>query len=102
MQTSWGTPSDKQALDKDLAKLKLHFVDKGIPVIIGEYGSTKEKKDQNSVRDYMLTVAERVYELGMCPMLWDIQGGQFDQKKLRFDDPKLAEGFLQLGAKARQ
>jgi endoglucanase len=95
---NWGGAADEKVLNDDFAKLKRRFVDKGVPVIIGEYGSTKEKKDPESVRNYVLAVAERSLKMGICPMLWDIQGGLYDRKKLRFDDALLAGGFLKLGS----
>jgi endoglucanase len=57
-------------------KLKTNFVDKGIPVIIGEYGFAAKMtatRNQMQVRNYTLAVARAIYTRNMCPVLWDIQ-----------------------------
>jgi endoglucanase len=75
-------------------KLKPRFLDKGIPVILGEYGAST-KKEPASVRLYMLSIAEKVYKMGMCPMLWD-PGSHFNRHNLQFDDPDLLKGFQKI------
>ena len=95
MRTTWGTEADLAELDANLQKLQTRFLDKGVPVIVGEYGASN-KKDPESVRLYTLTVAEKVYKMGLCPMLWDA-GGYLDRRKLRFFDPQILEGFQKLG-----
>lgn len=68
---TWGTNSEKAELATNMNKMKTHFVDKGIPVIIGEYGCPKKNKDADSVRLYLSSVCQAAYENNMCPMLWD-------------------------------
>lgn len=72
-QKTWGTPKDISALASDMLKMKKTFVDKGIPVIIGEYGCPKLNKDEKSVQDYLRLVCLHAYKNNMCPVLWDIQ-----------------------------
>jgi endoglucanase len=92
---SWGTAEDKRELEANFNKLKAAFLDKGIPVILGEYGATIEKKELESVREYILEVANLSYKLGMCPMLWDI-GVHYDRNKMAFNDPELPKGFQKI------
>ncbi len=102
MTRTWGTASELRKVEENIAKLKKYYVDRGVPVVIGEYGCPNKKhKDEGSIRKYLLTIADRAYKAGMCPMLWDIQGGHFDRKKLSFDDPLLAKGYLDLMAGPR-
>lgn len=68
---TWGTEADYQRIKDDFEKMKVHFHDKGYPVIVGEFGATKVNKDPDSVRNYITAVAKTVYEMNMCPMLWD-------------------------------
>jgi endoglucanase len=75
---TWGTQADINALNNEMDKMKTNFVDKDIPVIIGEYGFASKLNDdrgrtQEQVRKYTLKVAEAIYTRGMCPVLWDIQ-----------------------------
>jgi len=70
--STWGTDEkDYQRIKDDFEKMKVRFHDQGYPVIVGEYGATKVNKDQDSVRNYITAVAKTVYEMDMCPMLWD-------------------------------
>jgi endoglucanase len=76
--TTWGAQSDIDALNAEMDKMKTNFVDKGIPVIIGEYGFASKLDDgrgrtQEQVRNYTLKVAEAIYTRDMCPVLWDVQ-----------------------------
>jgi endoglucanase len=94
MRTTWGTAMDLAELDTNMQKLQTRFLNEGIPVIVGEYGAST-KKDPESVRLYTLTVAEKVYKMGMCPMLWDA-GGYLDRRKLQFFEPKILDGFQKI------
>jgi endoglucanase len=95
MRSTWGTPADIAELDKELALLKARFLDNGVPVIMGEYGSEKTNKQPASVRKYLLTVAEKSRALGICPMLWD-PGSHLDRRNLRFFDSELGEAYKKL------
>jgi endoglucanase len=75
---TWGTPADIQSLNNEMNKLKTAFVDKGIPVIVGEYGFAAKLNEgrgrtQEQVRNYTVAVAKAIYDLNMCPVLWDVQ-----------------------------
>jgi endoglucanase len=97
---SWGTGADIVELDNNLKKLKVRFLDKGVPVIMGEYGMASKKSQANS-RLYVLTVAEKAYRLGICPMLWDAGGGILDRRKLEIYDPLLLQGYHKILAMPR-
>ncbi|HVZ80412.1 MAG TPA: glycoside hydrolase family 5 protein [bacterium] len=101
MRSTWGTDADKAELDSKFALLKPAFLDKGIPVIVGEYGATLKNKDLGSVRKYILAVAQKAYSMGMCPMLWDM-GSHFDRRTLRFRDAELLKGFRKIEAGKRE
>lgn len=65
-------PKEVSELDKYMDMLKERFVDKGIPVIIGEYGCVATaNKTEFQVRRFNLMVAEEAYKRDMCPVLWD-------------------------------
>ena len=61
-------------------KMKAQFVDKGIPVILGEYGcqwrnvgnSSAQKKHDASVKLFHKTVNHYAIENGLIPFVWDI------------------------------
>ena len=95
VRTTWGTPADLTELDVNIQKMKVGFLDKGIPVIWGEYGATLKNRDVESVHRYILGIAQKVYQLGMCPMLWD-PGSHFNRRTLQFNDPELLKGFQKI------
>ncbi len=73
MRLTWGTSDDYDELNGYMDKLKTTFVDKGIPVIVGEYGMAAPNRSESEIRKYTLAVAEAIYERDMCPVLWDVQ-----------------------------
>ena len=74
----WGTASEIAAVKSDLSKMKNTFVDKGYPVIIGEYGvcdtimSDGTTKRKNNRDKFFRTVCEYALNNGMVPVLWNI------------------------------
>jgi len=106
---TWGTQADINSLNTEIAKMKTNFVDKGIPVIIGEYGFASKLNEsrgrtQAQVTNYTLKVAEAIYTRDMCPVLWDIQlnpdNGEviyyYNRKTQTFSDPQLVAGIKQI------
>ena len=75
--TTWSSTSQ---LTNQFNKVKTNFVDKGIPVIIGEYAVNINTKDgavngtpKNTAdrRAWMLGVTQKCVDMGACPVLWD-------------------------------
>lgn len=88
---TWGTEEEQAELAMYMDMLKESFVDKGIPVIIGEYGCPKNNKDPEAVRRYLSAVCAAVYERQMCPILWDVTGLHYDRDNCRMVDRELIE-----------
>lgn len=74
-------------------KLKTTFIDKGIPVMMGEYGMYQKNKTPEMVRLWMTSVCKAAYDLGICPMMWDIQADQnfYNRNTSQFNDPELVK-----------
>ena len=79
-RTSWGTPADKQKTENDFAPLKEKFIDKNIPVIMGECGAglqlypddpAKEQQARQSRREYLAYVFGAAKKYGLVPVYWD-------------------------------
>ena len=74
----WGNEAD---VDANFRKLKAAFVDKGVPVVLGEYGAGMKRKYPGMDRyrkywnEYITGSAVRH---GMVPVYWDT-GGLFDR-----------------------
>jgi aryl-phospho-beta-D-glucosidase BglC (GH1 family) len=81
---SWGEEND---VDKNFGKMKTQFVDKGIPVIIGEFAAAKRKislpSDQAlhdaSVEYYYRSVVRSAVSKGLIPICWDVPGWLFNR-----------------------
>lgn len=91
--STWGTESDFAELENNMNKLKTTFVDKGIPVIIGEYGCAQKNKEEDSIRLFLTSVCKSAYEKNMCPVLWDITDFQYDRETCKLKDDKLRENY---------
>jgi aryl-phospho-beta-D-glucosidase BglC (GH1 family) len=82
---TWGEESD---VEKNFGKMKTQFVDKGIPVIIGEYGAYKRKLGSTSdialhdasVEYYYNYVVKSAVSKGLIPICWDTPGGLFNRR----------------------
>ena len=104
MRLTWGTTDDYNELNSYMGKLKTTFVDKGIPVIVGEYGMAAPNRSASEIRKYTLAVAEAIYERNMCPVLWDVQLGDnetqyYYNRKANppsFVDQQLVTGFKEI------
>ena len=93
-RTEWGTDEDFAELNKYMDMMKTTFADKGIPVIIGEYGTSTSNKTPEMIRKYLTSVCSAAYERGLCPVLWDITDVFYDRTEMKFIDPELLEGLM--------
>jgi hypothetical protein len=87
--------------------MKTKFVDKGIPVIIGEYGAYKRKdidgkKNQDlhnaSVEYFHRCVIKSTLSKGIIPYFWDTPNVLFDRETGRVLDRGVLKAIMQ-GAK---
>jgi len=82
--STWGEEGD---VEKNFGKMKAQFVDKGIPVILGEFGAGKRKlsspSDQvlnnASVESYYSYVVKTAISKGLIPICWDVPGWLFNR-----------------------
>jgi endoglucanase len=85
----WGTDAEVAALQADFGRLKTAFVDRGIPVILGEYGAVRSTETASRMF-WMEWVAKASCDFGIAPYLWDSgAGGEFDRKTLTWKTPAL-------------
>lgn len=73
--------NNEDFVSAQMAKMKKTYVDKGIPVIIGEFGANqrfaigKDALHDASIRAYYKAVTEFAISNGCVPMVWDINAG---------------------------
>jgi endoglucanase len=91
---TWGEESDVNAT---FSKMKAKFADKGIPVVLGEYGAYRRSNGQhipldllthNQAVDYWLTyITKQAKANGMLPFFWDT-GGALDRQNYTVKDQR--------------
>ena len=106
---TWGSDSDYASLRSEMDMLKTHFTDKGIPVIIGEYGCPTRNKEPESVRRFLSSVCEEAYKRGHCPVMWatpdskqddgTVIKGHYDRKTCKMNDQELQKLLFAIGGK---
>ena len=93
-RTEWGSDADVAELDKYMTMMKETYIDKGIPVIVGEFGCSTSNKTPEMVRLYLTSVCKAAYDNGLCPVLWDITDVFYNREEAKFIDPELLEGLM--------
>ena len=88
-RTTWGTDADFAELNQQMDMMKTNYIDKGIPVIIGEYGCPTKGNDPDSVRLFLSSVCREAYNRQMCPVLWATPGGHYDRATCKLYDQDL-------------
>jgi endoglucanase len=98
---TWGTTADYAHLNNELNKMVTNFINRGIPVVIGEYGMAKQGVTQEQITNYTLAVTEAMFSRGMLPILWCVQ---LQQNQLNFyynrRVPGMTDPLLERGLKA--
>ncbi len=74
--TTWGTDSDKAEVDALFSRTKSTFIDKGHPVVMGEWGSMNHDNDAHRAI-HAAYYAKAALNVGVCPVVWD-DGGWFE------------------------
>ena len=100
------TWDEERDVEKLFGWMKTKFVDKGIPVIIGEYGAYKRKlnppSDQElnnaSVEYYHRYILKSATSKGIIPFIWDTPGGIFNRSNGKILDKGVLDAIMQ-GAK---
>ncbi len=94
VRSTWGTDEDYEELYRNMDKMKETFVDKGIPVIIGEYSSPKKNKEPESITRYISAVTEAAYTRQLCPILWDIEDVFYDRDTCKMINQELKNNMM--------
>ena len=99
---------EESYMRSQLEMMKTKFVDKGIPVIIGEFGANwrdisnqageSQDKHNASIKLHYKTLCQYALEMGLVPMMWDTNSRQpsmtiIERKNLRIYNPYLWEGI---------
>ena len=93
-QSTWGNQNEVKELNNNFDMIKSTFIDKGIPVIIGEYGAATENKEMDSVRNFLFSVCKAAYSRNITPVLWDTPLGFYDRNKGAMKDSVLRDMLM--------
>jgi endoglucanase len=95
----WG---QEEHVVSQLDKLKATFIDRGLPVLMGEYGATYQTGYEDYRRYYMEYVTKAAVDRGIVPVYWD-NGGQnsggenfalFDRRNGKVLHPEVLDAML--------
>jgi endoglucanase len=109
VRMNWGTEADYRELNRLMDLVKHRFIDDGVPVILGEFGSPRPAlKDEGAVFRYITSVAEASFVRGMAPILWDITITEIPERGVFFSrvtntmiDPEMEARFREIAAMER-
>jgi endoglucanase len=75
---AWGTGNagidsygQEDSVRQQFGDLKSTYVDKGLPVILGEYGAVNQSGYEKYRRYYMEYVTKAAHDAGIAPFFWD-------------------------------
>lgn len=88
---TWGTNADLSELASKFAILKRAFVDRGTPIILGEYGVITTTEASSRVF-WLEHVTKAAFDLGIAPFFWD-NGEEYDRVGLKWRTPGLLEAL---------
>ncbi|MDQ0058934.1 cellulase family glycosylhydrolase, partial [Paenibacillus harenae] len=93
-RSEWGTDEDFADLNRLMDMVKTRFIDKGIPVIMGEFGVATRNKTPEMIRFYLTSVASAAYSRGITPVLWDITNVFYNRNTNEMIDKVLLEQLM--------
>ncbi|HEX3025198.1 MAG TPA: glycoside hydrolase family 5 protein [Chitinophagaceae bacterium] len=96
---TWG---EESSMEEKLEIMKQKFADKGVPVIIGEFGAYKRKLPAGadkklhdaSVEYFQQYFVKTAVSKGLIPFYWDINMGLFDRGKCKVLDENLLHAIM--------
>lgn len=85
---TWGTKSEVRQMETLIGKMKKNFVDRGIPVIIGEYAASGS--DLSSCIFFIEKLNKLCSDYGIATFIWD-SGRQVNRKTYKWRTPQYLE-----------
>lgn len=90
VQNKWGSNSDQIWMENMISQLRTAFTDKGVPVMITEYGTTGNDVPSRVFFCELLT--KLCNDSGIAAFLWD-DGSEFDRSEFTWATPGLIEAL---------
>jgi endoglucanase len=97
---TWG---EESTIDEKFESMNRKFADKGIPVIIGEFGAFKRKLNppanqklhNASIEYFQEYVVRSAIRNGLVPFYWDVNMGLFDRRSGKLLDSGILKAIMQ-------
>lgn len=97
---TWG---EENSMEEKFDLMKQKFIDKGIPMIIGEFGAykrklpkgSKQELHESSVEYFQTYLVKIALSKGLVPFYWDVNMGLFDRSKGKILDNKILKAIMQ-------
>lgn len=90
IHNTWGTPAEVKQMEDLYGMLKTNFVDKGVPVIVGEYAASGN--DLASCILFIEKMTGLCREYGIAPFYWD-NGGQVNRNTYEWRTPEFLKAM---------
>ncbi|MCM1022769.1 MAG: glycoside hydrolase family 5 protein [Prevotella sp.] len=90
VHNTWGTDAEVKQMEDLYGMMKTNFVDRGVPVIIGEYAASGN--DKSSCVFFIEKMVKLCSDYGMAPFYWD-NGGQVDRNTYEWRTPDFLEAM---------
>lgn len=97
--TTWGTDDEINAMKDQLLRCYVKFVNKGYPVVIGEYGSIDKNNTESRVK-YANELNKAARSMNMVPVYWDNGWngnngfGLFNRSTYAVTQPEIIAGIM--------
>lgn len=100
------TFDEETAMEKSLETIRQTFSDKGVPVIIGEFGAytrrlpagSDQELHEAAVAHFQRFFVKTALSKGLIPFYWDVNGGLFNRGKATVSNPSILNAIIE-GAK---
>ncbi|MDE6594968.1 MAG: glycoside hydrolase family 5 protein, partial [Oscillospiraceae bacterium] len=90
IHNTWGTDAEVKQMEDLYGRLKTTFIDKGVPVIVGEYAASGN--DKASCVLFIEKMTGLCGEYGIAPFYWD-NGGQVNRNTYEWRTPEFLEAM---------
>ena len=101
--TTWGIESDYNDMISNFETIKKFFIDKGIPVVLSEVSVlTEQKKEIESIREYLFALFSLSSDYGIVSCLWDTSNNMtaefnfYDRKSNKWYDEIIKNNFKKI------
>ncbi|WP_124100347.1 glycoside hydrolase family 5 protein [Ruminococcus sp. Marseille-P6503] len=87
----WGSEQEVSVMESKVNDMAENYVSKGIPVIIGEFGTGVWNEKESGVY-FSEMFTKLCHENGIAPFMWD-DGAQFNRETYEWNYPELVEAM---------